>query len=107
LDIEESPSGLAVAPFVTGPRPDRELYDLRADPTETNNLLADGDAGADAIAADLAVRLHDWRQRTGDVIPSEFAGTRIAVRYTETYSHIHRVVPSSRSAIAADRGVEE
>ena len=39
-DIEESPSGHAVAPLVTAPRPERELYDLRADPTETNNLLA-------------------------------------------------------------------
>ncbi len=107
LDIEESPSGVAVAPFVTDPRPDRELYDLRADPTETNNLLADGDADADAIATDLAVRLHDWRQRTGDVIPSEFAGTRIAVRYTETYLRIQQVAPSARSAMAADRGVEE
>ena len=43
LDIEESPSGLAVAPFVEGPRPERELYDLRADPTETTNLLAGDD----------------------------------------------------------------
>lgn len=106
-DIEESPSGLAVAPLVAGPRPERELYDLRADPTETTNLLADDDAIADEIAADLAVRLHDWRQRTGDVIPSEFAGTRIAERYTETYLHIHHRKPSSRSAIAADRGIED
>ncbi|WP_373365626.1 sulfatase family protein [Mycobacterium kansasii] len=107
-DIEESPSGMAVAQFVKSPRPQRELYDLRADPTETTNLLT-GDAAAkiDAVAADLAVRLHDWRQRTGDVIPSEFAGTRIAERYTETYLRIHRTAPSSRSAIAADRGIEE
>ena len=90
-----------------GPRPERELYDLRTDPTETTNLLAGGDAGVDEIAADLAVRLHDWRQRTGDVIPSEFAGTRIAARYTETYLQIHRLKPTSRSAIAADRGIEE
>ena len=110
LDIQESPSGQAVAPFVHGPRPERELYDLRADPTETTNLLA-GDpsiqAGVDAIAADLAVRLHDWRQRTGDVIPSEFAGSRIAVRYTETYLRIHHMKPNSSSAIAVDRGIEE
>lgn len=83
---------MAVAPLVTAPRPERELYDLRADPTETTNLLADD--GTDAsdvedVAADLAVLLHDWRQRTGDVIPSEFAGTRIAARYTETYLQIH------------------
>ncbi|EFG76728.1 arylsulfatase [Mycobacterium parascrofulaceum ATCC BAA-614] len=107
LDIEESPSGIAVAPLVAGPRPDRELYDLRTDPTETTNLLAGENPGADEIAADLAVRLHDWRQRTGDVIPSEFAGTRIAARYTETYLQIHRVKPTARSAIAADRGIED
>ncbi len=105
-DIEESPSGLAVAPFVQSPRPERELYDLRTDPTETTNLLTDGDSGMDAIAADLAVRLNDWRQRTGDVIPSDFAGSRVAMRYTETYLQIHHSTPTSRSAIAADRGVE-
>ncbi|MEM6105224.1 sulfatase [Mycobacterium sp. 050272] len=106
-DIEESPSGMAVAPFVKAARPERELYDLRTDPTETTNLLEDGDPGMDAIAADLAVRLNDWRQRTGDVIPSDFAGTRIAMRYTETYRQIHRTTPANRSAIGADRGVEE
>ena len=109
-DIEESPSGLAVAPFIAGPRPGRELYDLTTDPTETNNLLT-GDtaieAEVDAIAADLAVRLDDWRQRTGDVIPSNFAGSRIAQRYTETYLRIHHMTPTSRSAIAADRGIEQ
>ena len=111
-DIEASPSGVAVAPFVKTSRPERELYDLRADPTETNNLLA-GDqdpdtAGAmDDVATELAVRLHDWRQRTGDVIPSDFAGTRIATRYAETYLRIHHTTPTSRSAIAADRGIEE
>ncbi|MGN6335625.1 sulfatase family protein [Mycobacterium sp.] len=107
LDIRESPSGLAVAPLVTAPRPERELYDLRTDPTETTNLLADDGTDADAVAANLAVRLHDWRQRTGDVIPSEFAGTRISARYTETYLQIHRSKPNSRSGIAADRGIEE
>jgi arylsulfatase A-like enzyme len=107
-DIEESPSGHAVAPLVTAPRPERELYDLRADPTETNNLLAgDGLDGSDLIAADLAVRLHDWRQQTGDVIPSDFAGSRIAARYTETYLQIHKTAPTSRSAIAVDRGIED
>ncbi|MBO0863740.1 MAG: sulfatase [Mycobacterium sp.] len=107
-DIEESPSGQAVAPLVTAPRPDRELYDLRADPTETDNLLNSDDTGnANHIAADLAVQLHDWRQRTGDVIPSDFAGSRIAARYTETYLKIHGKPSTSRSAIAADRGVED
>ncbi|CFB19755.1 sulfatase [Mycobacterium tuberculosis] len=108
-DIQESPAGMAVAPLVKAPRPQRELYDLRADPTETNNLLAGDDStqGVAAIAADLAVRLHDWRQRTADVIPSDFAGSRIAERYTETYLRIHRKTPTGRSAIAADRGIDE
>jgi arylsulfatase A-like enzyme len=107
-DIEESPSGHAVAPLVTAPRPERELYDLRSDPTETANLLIGEDTGdADQIAADLAVLLHDWRQQTGDVIPSDFAGTRIAARYTETYLQIHGKPPTSRSGIAADRGIDE
>ena len=107
-DIQESPSGQAIAPFITAPRPERELYDLRVDPTETNNLLA-GDSAetTQEIATDLAVRLHDWRQRTNDVIPSEFAGTRIAARYTETYLKIHSIAASSRSAIAADRGITD
>lgn len=107
-DIEASPSGQVVAPLVNAPRPERELYDLRADPTEIHNLLATDDTGhAAGVAADLAVQLNDWRQRTGDVIPSDFAGTRISTRYTETYLKIRDRVPTSRSAIAADRGIEE
>jgi arylsulfatase A-like enzyme len=107
-DIEKSPSGLAVAPSAKAPRPQRELYDLRTDPTETNNLLAgDHSEGIAAIAADLALRLHDWRHQTGDVIPSDFAGTRVAKRYTETYLRIQHTTPTSRSAFAVDRGVEE
>ena len=107
-DIEASPSGVAVAPSARSPRPQRELYDLRSDPTETNNLLAD-DHSRDiaAIAADLAARLQDWRHRTGDVIPSEFTGTQVATRYAETYLRIHHTSPTSRSALAVDRGVEE
>ncbi|OBJ00031.1 sulfatase [Mycobacterium sp. 1465703.0] len=106
-DIKESPSGQAVAPLVKASRPERELYDLRSDPTETTNLLAADGAEADEVASNLAVQLHDWRQRTGDVIPSEFAGTRISARYTETYLRIHHAKPTPRSGIAADRGIEE
>ncbi|WP_461480088.1 sulfatase family protein [Mycobacterium sp. HUMS_1102779] len=113
LDVAESPSGAAFAALVTGPRPDRELYDLRSDPTESTNLLA-GDLGAqgaqgaaDAIATELALRLDDWRQRIGDVIPSDFAGSRIMMRKLEAYLQTHDRPPSSRSPIAADRGVDE
>ncbi len=70
LDVQDSPSGKAVALLAAGPRPARELYALGEDPTELNNLLVD-DEGCEleAIVNELALRLHQWRERTGDVIP--------------------------------------
>jgi arylsulfatase A-like enzyme len=108
LDIAESPSGEVVAESVHGQRPDRELYDLVNDPGEAHNLLADdADGNAEKIAKELALTLHDWRLKTNDVIPSEFVGTRISERYTETYIAIHGPRLASRSAIAAGRGIDE
>lgn len=70
LDVQDSPSGKVVALLATGPRPARELYDLREDPTELNNLLVGEEGyGLEAIVNQLALRLHRWRERTGDVIP--------------------------------------
>jgi arylsulfatase A-like enzyme len=107
-DIAESAPGRVLAPLVHWPRPERELYDLLEDPTESHNLLGpEVTDNADAIASDLALLLDDWRQKTNDVIPSDFAGTRISERYTETYLRIHGRPATSRSAIAADRGIEE
>lgn len=107
-DIAESAPGQAVAPLTQSPRPTRELYDLQDDPTEVRNLLGpDASDKAEAIANDLALLLNDWRDKTNDVIPSEFAGTRIAQRYTETYLRIHGPSVISRSAIASQRGIEE
>jgi len=40
------------------------------------------------------------------VIPSEFVGTRIAARYTETYFKINGYTLTSRAALAADRGLD-
>ena len=68
----------------------RTLRPRRRTPTESHNLLGpDVTDKAEAIANDLALLLNDWRQKTNDVIPSEFAGTRISERYTETYLRIH------------------
>jgi arylsulfatase A-like enzyme len=107
-DIAESVPGRTMAPLVYGQRPERELYDLLEDPTESHNLLGlDITDKAEAIANDLALLLNDWRQKTKDVIPSEFAGTRISERYTETYLRIHGEPVTSRSAIAAERGIED
>ena len=107
-DIAESAPGRTMAARARGQRPQRELYDLLEDPTESHNLLGpDVTDKAEAIANDLALLLDDWRQKTNDVIPSEFAGTRIAERYTETYLRNHRQQVTSRSAIAAERGIED
>ena len=106
-DIADSAPGMAVAPLVSGRRPERELYDLLEDPGESHNLLGrNATDKAEAIANDLALSLHDWRQKTNDVIPSEFAGTRISERFTETYMRIHGPSLTSRSAIAAERGIK-
>jgi arylsulfatase A-like enzyme len=108
LDIEESAPGRAVASLSVAPRPERELYDLRVDPTERKNLLTGVVTDeADAVANELALLLNDWRQKTNDVIPSEFAGTRISDRYTETYMYINGLRLPSRSAMAAERGIED
>ncbi len=93
-DIADSLSGPAVAELVSNGRPGRELYDLVADPSETHNLLGDvhGDGAGErvaAIAKDLAARLNDWRERTCDVIPSEFAGSQICERATEMYRQLN------------------
>ncbi len=105
-DIADSAPGQVVEPLTRGPRPAREMYDLVVDPTERDNLL-DGEPTdkAEAIAGELAILLDAWRQKTNDVIPSDFAGTRIAERFTETYLHIRGRPATSRSAIAADRGI--
>lgn len=105
-DIEDSAPGQAVAAAVRAPRPDRELYDLVADPTERNNLFTTADsAETQEIAVRLALLLNDWRSRTNDVIPSEFAGTRISERHTQAYARINGIPYPSRSADAAERNI--
>ncbi len=107
-DIEESPSGRAVSPCVGGPRPERELYDLVADPDERKNLFIGGGDGrwVEAVARELALLLNDWRVKTNDVIPAEFAGRRISERYTQTYACINGLTYPSRSADAGERGMK-
>jgi arylsulfatase A-like enzyme len=107
-DVAESTPGRVMEPLVHAPRPARELYDLIEDPAESRNLLGpDATDKAEAIANDLAMLLDDWRHKTNDVIPSDFAGTRIAERYTETYLQVHGPRVTSRSAIASERGIDD
>lgn len=104
-DIADSAPGQAVEPLTRAARPHRELYDLATDPTERNNLLLHDGHEYDSVATELALKLDSWRQRSGDVIPSDFAGTEIAHRFTETYLSIHGRPAVSRSASAAERGI--
>ncbi len=112
LDIQDSASGKAVARHAAGPRPARELYDLLVDPTELNNLLSgDEDDRVKRIASDLALRLHQWRERTGDVCPSEFVGHRILFERSEIYVEasvrILGIRPTSRSPMGTERGLRQ
>jgi arylsulfatase A-like enzyme len=108
LDIEESAPGRAVASLSAAPRPSRELYDLRVDPTERNNLLTGVvTSESEATASEMSMLLNDWREKTNDVIPSDFAGTRISARFTETYMRVNGIQLPSRSALAAERGIDD
>jgi arylsulfatase A-like enzyme len=106
LDIQDSASGRAVAAEASRPRAARELYDLRADPWELANLLDDAeDDDALMLADGLALVLHEWRERTGDVVPSLFAGTRILVDCSEAFAATCAFRPTSRSPLGLHRGV--
>jgi arylsulfatase A-like enzyme len=112
LDIQDSPSGEAVAKLAARPRAPRELYDLLADPSELHNLLAgDHDEASERLANALALLLHEWRERTGDVCPSEFVGPRILFERTETYVEasvkLLGVRPTECSPIGTERGVRQ
>lgn len=107
-DIADSAPGQVVGPLTRGPRAARELYDLIADPTETVNLLdSEPTVEHETVAAELALQLDDWRNKTNDVIPSDFAGTRISERYTHTYLSLLGQPLPSRSPLASERGIHD
>ncbi|MGU3292422.1 sulfatase family protein [Williamsia sp. M5A3_1d] len=89
LDILDSPSAMALDGSQDLPRPERELYDLRADPLERVNLV-DDPAYAEVVA-DLAARLARWRSDTGDDLPEESVGNAIATEFMRAH---HRQLQS-------------
>lgn len=83
LDIRDSPSARALDGSQDLPRAPHELYDLLSDPLELNNLI--DDPALAEVVADLQARLHRWRSDTGDVLPSEADGNRIALEFMARY----------------------
>lgn len=57
-----------------------QLFDLRADPDETNNLA--NDPAQRARVADLTRQLAAWQKRLGDTTPLELPGANAAQRST-------------------------
>ena len=108
-DIAESAPGRTVAPLVLGERrPERELYDLVEDPTESHNLLGpDATDKAEAIANDLALLLER-------LAPEDQRRHTVRIRGHPNCGALHRNLSAhsrstitSRSAIAAERGIED
>ena len=93
LDIEDSAPGQSRRAAELGAPPEpRALRPAHRSRPRANNLLSGPSATdkSEAIANEMALLLNDWREKTNDVIPSEFAGTRISARYTETYMQHQR-----------------
>ena len=105
LDILDSPSGAAVVHDVQAQRPRRELYDLRTDPDERDNLAERAEYAE--IRDRLAAQLREWRTQTGDRVPSEAEGTALAQQATARYLARLDRRPNVRSAFSEDRGYLE
>lgn len=69
LDIKMSLSGKVMEASRQKPRPMTELYDLKRDPNEFNNLS--GKPEYEEIEADLNARLETWMEETGDLLPDQ------------------------------------
>lgn len=83
LDIADSPSGRALGDSHRRPRAARELYDLKSDPGEQNNLA--GDPAYVEIEAELEQRLHRWQTDVGDTVTSDAEGSAIAAEFMRRY----------------------
>lgn len=102
LDIADSSSARSIDPeAMRVPRAAVELYDLRHDPTEQNNL-ADDPAYA-AVRAELAQRLAQWRAVTGDSLPDEAAGTAVAEEFMHRFHQRAEGIEPDEEALPSRR----
>jgi arylsulfatase A-like enzyme len=102
LDIADSESARSLDPQSTiVPRARHELYDLRFDPREQNNLARD--PAYTETAADLAGRLARWRVETGDELPEEAVGTAVAERFMREWMVRSKVIDPGEEPLPSRR----
>ncbi|ATD70137.1 MULTISPECIES: sulfatase family protein [Gordonia] len=102
LDIADSLSARSLdIEAIQQDRPRVELYDLRSDPHERNNVAEDP-AYAEVRAA-LAATLSAWRAETGDDLPDEATGTAIAQRFMGALNAKAPRVESQEDALPSRR----
>ncbi|GED99240.1 sulfatase family protein [Gordonia crocea] len=102
LDIADSSSARSLDPRATiVPRARHELYDLRFDPRERNNLA--GDPLYTEIAAGLAGRLARWRSETGDELPEDAVGTAVAERFMRAWANRSKTIDPGEEALPSRR----
>ena len=65
-DMQRDAIGKYMLECIKKPRPREELYDLRKDPNEINNLI--DDPNYKVVASELKDKLYDWMKRTNDPI---------------------------------------
>ncbi|SDU55422.1 sulfatase family protein [Gordonia westfalica] len=84
LDIADSLSARSLdSEAIQQDRPRVELYDLRSDPYERNNVAEDPSYAE--VRAAFAATLAAWRAETGDELPDEATGTAIAQRFMDAF----------------------
>ncbi|QKT08653.1 sulfatase [Gordonia sp. X0973] len=102
LDIADSSSARSLDPQSTiVPRARHELYDLRFDPLERNNLA--GDPAYRETAARLAGKLAQWRVETGDELPEDATGTAVAEGFMRAWAARSRDIDPGEEALPSRR----
>ncbi|GAB11612.1 putative sulfatase, partial [Gordonia araii NBRC 100433] len=102
LDIADSSSARSIDPQSTiVPRARHELYDLRFDPRERNNLA--GDPAYTEVAANLAGRLARWRVETGDELPEDAVGTAVAEEFMRAWASRSKGIDPGEEALPSRR----